>query len=228
MRYDSNIIRQWLSISSRNDTIEVTCEFCSSSIVKTKRNITESLRKGATFITCSRLCGSRIKTLTRTQVTCQHCKVSLSVTPSRLRKTKFQYVFCSASCSAIYHNTHKITGNRRSKLETWLETALTLKYPLLVFKFNDKETINSELDIYIPSLNIAFELNGIFHYEPIYGSEKLQSIQNNDDRKFQACLEHGIELCIIDTAAQKRFTEQSSQKYLEIIVTILESKLARC
>lgn len=59
------------------------------------------------------------------------------------------------------------------------------------------------MDIYIPVLSLAFELNGIFHYEPIYGEGKLLSIQNNDDRKFQACLEHDIELCIINSSEQK-------------------------
>ena len=38
------------------------------------------------------------------------------------------------------------------------------------------EAINSELDVYVPSLNLAFELNGIFHYEPIYGEKKLNQI----------------------------------------------------
>jgi hypothetical protein len=74
------------------------------------------------------------------------------------------------------------------------------------------------------SLNIAFELNGIFHYEPIYGNDKLNKIQNNDMRKFQACLEHNIELCIIDTSQQKYFKESTSQKYLNIIVNILNEK----
>ena len=88
--------------------------------------------------------------------------------------------------------------------------------------FNGKDTINSELDIYIPSLKLAFELNGIFHYEPIYGKDKLQSIKNNDTRKFQACIEKGISLCIVDSSQQKRFSPKSSQKYLDIIVNIIE------
>jgi len=46
-------------------------------------------------------------------------------------------------------------------------------YPDLVIHFNKKDAINSELDIYIPSLKLAFELNGIFHYEPIFGKENF-------------------------------------------------------
>ena len=70
-------------------------------------------------------------------------------------------------------------------------------------------------------LKIAFELNGIFHYEPIYGKEKLESIKNNDDRKFQACLEKGIEFCVIDTSGSKSFKPERDRKYLNIIEDII-------
>jgi hypothetical protein len=116
-------------------------------------------------------------------------------------------------------------GIRRSKLEQWLEQALTAHYPNLQFVFNGKETINSELDIYIPELKLAVELNGIFHYEPIYGPEKLASIQNNDNRKFQACLERGIELAIIDSSVMKRFSVKNAQQFLDIIRKIIANKL---
>jgi hypothetical protein len=102
-----------------------------------------------------------------------------------------------------------------------LEAQLTTLYPTLDILYSDKTTINSELDIYIPSLRLAFELNGIFHYEPIYGEDKLTQITNNDNRKFQACLEQAIQLCIIDTSGQKYFKESTSQKYLDIITTII-------
>ena len=90
--------------------------------------------------------------------------------------------------------------------------------------FNSKEIINSELDIYLPKLKLAFELNGIFHYESIYGQNKLDQIQNNDNRKFQACLEQGIEICIIDSSQQKYFKKETSQKYLDIITNIINNK----
>ena len=100
-----------------------------------------------------------------------------------------------------------------------------MSYPSLEFHFNRKDTIYAELDIYLPTLNLAFELNGIFHYEPIFGDKKLQSTQTNDKRKFQACLEHNIELCIIDVSKEKYFKEHISKKYLDIITNIIESKL---
>ena len=125
------------------------------------------------------------------------------------------------SCAGTYNNTHKTHGTRRSKLEVWIEEQLTKLYPNLEIHFNQKDTINSELDIYIPSMKIAFELNGIFHYEPIFGEDQLNKIQNNDHRKFAACHEAGISLCVIDTSGQKYFKPKSSQRYLDIITGII-------
>ena len=92
---------------------------------------------------------------------------------------------------------------------------------MLEFHFNRKDAINGELDIFIPSLKLAFELNGIFHYEPIYGPEKLGKIQNNDLRKSQACLERGIELCLIDVSSMTYFKPIKGRKFLNIIQNII-------
>lgn len=134
--------------------------------------------------------------------------------------------FCSHSCCAKYSNAHKTSGIRRSKLEAWLESQLVALYPVLDFHFNQKDAIKAELDIYLPSLKLAFELNGIFHYEPIFGVNKLEETKSNDGRKFQACLERGIEMCIIDTSKQKMFKPATSQIYLDIIVKVINQKLA--
>jgi len=97
--------------------------------------------------------------------------------------------FCSSSCTAQYNAEGiKLGAAERSKLEKWIEPQLQDFYPELEFHFNRNDTINSELDIYIPSLKLAFELNGVFHYEPIFGAELLNKISNNDKRKFQAVL----------------------------------------
>jgi hypothetical protein len=140
----------------------------------------------------------------------------------KLKEQKSYNYFCCSSCAAIYNNTHKTKGNRKSKLEFYLEKELPLLYPDIEFHFNRKDAINSELDIYIPSMKLAFELNGIFHYEPIYGETKLNQIQNNDKRKFQACLERGIELCIIDSSKLKYFKESNAKPFLSIILRIIE------
>lgn len=157
---------------------------------------------------------------------CGFCNKEIKVFPRIINNSKCKKAFCGQSCSATYNNTHKKFGIRISKLEKWLSQKLVQLYPNLEFHFNRKDAINAELDIYIPSLNLAFELNGIFHYEPIFGEEKLKLTQNNDKRKFQACLEKQIELCIIDVSKQKYFKKKHSEEYLNIITSLINAKVA--
>lgn len=156
------------------------------------------------------------------EISCTNCGKKYKTRPSQAVRSKNHY--CSRSCSATYNNKNKTHGTRRAKLEIWLEDQLIELYPDLEIHFNRKDTIGSELDIYFPTLNLAIELNGIFHYEPIYGEKKLNQIQENDQNKFQACQSHGISLCIIDTSGQKYFKPKTSQKYLDIIIDILNKQ----
>jgi hypothetical protein len=199
-----------------------TCHECNTVFNRSNRNAYKNIQGITKHEYCSQECLYQNQ---RNKVTlfCKQCNVQFTRHPSGMSKSKNH--FCSSSCSATYNNCNKTSGTRRSKLEIYLELELSKLYPNLEILYNSKTQINSELDIYMPSLNLAFELNGIFHYEPIYGSDKLSSIQNNDNRKFQACLEQNIELCIIDTSGQKRFTELSSQKYLTIICDIINMKI---
>lgn len=160
---------------------------------------------------------------------CTHCTATVPYNKAKDRVSnrkfkEYKNIFCTKSCAAKYNNTHKTTGNRRSKLEVWLEKKLTEQYSDIELHFNKKDAIDSELDIYIPSLKLAFELNGIYHYEPIHGIELLSKIQNNDNRKFQACIERGIELCIIDASSLGYFKEQNALPYLVIITGIINKK----
>ena len=160
---------------------------------------------------------------------CSQCSKTFTRGKSKIIqwKKKSDRIFCSKTCAATYNNTHKTHGYRRSKLEAYIETKLTTNYPNLEIHFNRKDTINSELDIYIPSLNLAFELNGIFHYEPIYSDKQFSQIQNNDKRKFQACLEKNIELCIIDSSLLSYFKPEKAEKYYQIVKQIIDTKLVR-
>lgn len=174
---------------------------------------------------CSKQCQSKAQ-IKVVETICTHCKIIIIKYPSQQKRSKSGHHFCSRSCAAKYNNAHKISGTRKSKLESWLQEELKILFPKLHIIHNDVKTINSELDIYLPEFKLAFELNGIFHYEPIYGVEKLASIQNNDNRKFQACLERDIELVILDTSKETYFKPEKGQKYLKIIQSIIELKVA--
>ncbi len=199
--------------------IHMTCSHCKKDFKRTSSDH----KKWTKISYCSKSCHSKGQYVSLT-VKCNQCDASFIRCPAEYKKSITH--FCSRSCSATYNNTHKTKGTRISKLEMYLAKELVKIYPTIEFHFNRKDTINSELDIYIPSLKLAFELNGIFHYEPIYGEDKLKQIQNNDNRKFQACLEHHIELVIIDSSKMKNFKEKEGQLYLKIITDIIDLKLA--
>jgi len=201
------------------DLVELECSICLSTFTKQKRIYLRAVRgyKGYSSSFCSSDCAAKAR-VARINITCNQCSKQIEKTKSKLSKNNF----CSKRCAAIWNNSHKLSGTRVSKLETWLQARLVEIFPSLEFHFNRKDAINSELDIYIPSLKLAFELNGIFHYEPIFGAEKLAATQNNDERKFQACLERGIELCIIDTNSMKKFTEEKAKKFLFIVSLVIE------
>jgi hypothetical protein len=204
------------------------CAQCSKPFAVPATNESSSRRKKSKNRFCSTECVNSFRKEKQSyaqEVKCSNCPNLVTRTKPFFNNSKTGRFFCSKSCAASYNNLHKTHGNRRSKLEVFIESKLKTSHPNLKIDFNKKDTINSELDIYIPSLKLAFELNGIYHYEPIHGNDKLTSVQNNDKRKFQACLERSIELCIIDASAFTYFKEEKAQKYLDIILSVISSKL---
>lgn len=209
--------------SKSKDLLPCECYQCNQIFYSTKHTIQRALNPNN--VTQNKFCSIKCRysfTNKKIDVICNNCNNTFQKQLNQIVKTKNN--FCCQSCAATYNNKHKTTGNRRSKLEIYLEEQLTFLYPNLPMDFNKKDTIGSELDIYIPSLNIAFELNGIFHYEPIYGINKLEQIKNNDHNKFKLCIEHKIDLCIIDTSSQKYVKPSTSKKYLDIITNIINQR----
>ena len=205
------------------DKLPLQCEQCGKTFYVIKKQITHEIKYNKNgYKTCSVICNNLLKG-TISQVTCEHCGKTFNKRKCQIEKTKHN--FCCKSCAAYFNNTHKKIGFKRSKLEVFLEKELKQLYPNLLILFNDREKIGYELDIYIPNLGLAFELNGIYHYEPIYGNEKFQKIQNRDANKFYLCQQNNISLCVIDTSSQKYFKEQTSKKFLTIIVNIINDAL---
>lgn len=208
--------------------VPLECKHCHKLFYKVKNEVLTVLKnnrlntgtyKRADF--CSLSCVRSFGRVVSTE--CTNCLKQIVRTTSSIKKVK--NVFCSKSCAATYNNRHKKYGTRRSKLEKWIEEKLTKFYPNIEIHFNKKDAINSELDIYIPSLKLAFELNGIYHYEPIHGEKKLSSIKANDQCKFKSCIEKGIELCVIDVSSLLYFKEKKANEFLDIILSIISSKM---
>lgn len=211
------------------DLIPYKCSHCGSTATRAKNVIQARMKKGkGTPMYCCRSClGSRGRV--NKVFNCAQCGTIIIKTDSEIKTGKkrgHKHHFCSQKCSGVFAAAHKTKGNRRSKLEKWIEEQMKILYPMLDIRFNSTEAIKAELDIYIPSLKLAFELNGIFHYEPIFGTEKLQQTQSKDRYKLHACTEAGIDLCIIDTSTARYFKPKASQRYLEIITKIINERMA--
>lgn len=200
------------------------CLYCGSPFFQPKHRIKALIKnnKGGDF------CSPRCQALFRfppVEITCEKCGKPFKKSAYKIKK-RYKHHFCSHSCRSIWAARHKNKGTRVSKLERWLQTQLCPLYPFLDFRFNRIDAINAELDIFIPSLGLAFELNGIFHYKPIHGSEKLTAIQANDQRKIHSCVEHNIELHVLDVSCISYFKPQRVIKFLNIIRDIVDSKLS--
>lgn len=98
---------------------------------------------------------------------------------------------CSRKCSAV------IKGSKtRSMPEIMLYSILATAMPEVEIRQNDRGILNNglEIDLYIPSLKLAIEVNGPTHYHNIYGELKLLRTELNDIRKKERAEELGITL----------------------------------
>jgi len=208
------------------ELMSMRCHQCDKIFSKFKHRLQgDTSHNDDIYFYCSVACSHKHRSRVGSKIIkCDCCGKEVKKKVNDLNRSKSGKHFCSRKCSVSYNNTHKKYGYRRSKLELFLEDKLNKIYPFEI-KYNCKEDIESELDIYIPSLKLAFELNGIFHYEPIFGADQLKKIQNNDGRKFQACLERKIELCIIDASKTKNFNEEKYLYYLNIVRNIIDNKI---
>jgi len=86
--------------------------------------------------------------------------------------------------------------------ETLLYQIVCENYPKLkIIRHYRPEFLNYlELDVYVPKLNIAFEYQGIQHFEPIdyWGGEKsLEEVQKRDKIKKELCAKNNIKLIYV-------------------------------
>lgn len=173
---------------------------------------------------CSINCSNEYKRQYTNKGICDYCGKEF-IRPNVYGDKRQNHVFCSQSCSAKYFNSHKEFGYRKSKAETWIVNQLKKDYPTLNIIENNVDILGKELDIYIPQLNIAFEINGIIHYKPIYGEEKFEKIKYNDKIKKELCENKNILLTTIDISDIKSFKEDkiiSKYNYIKNLINTLK------
>lgn len=199
--------------------ISAICPQCKKTYYRSRsgfvRTFSPSVNKK--YIFCSSECAAVFHTKS-VNMQCGQCGEECIKQQVEIKKSKSGHMFCSRSCAAIYNNKNKKHGYTRSKIELFIEEQIKLEFPNLQFVCNDVETIGLELDFYFPDLKFALELNGIFHYEPIYGQNTFDRIQHNDNQKIIKCYQNDIELCVLDIASIKNFSSKAKEQYKNIVI----------
>lgn len=107
-----------------------------------------------------------------------------------------------------------------SKLEKFLLGALTKKgFRVEFHKEHLMLNENLHLDLFLPELGVAIEVDGPSHFEPIWGEEALERTQKSDKQKNGLILNSGL---VLIRVAQKK---NISEKYKRELTVSLENKL---
>ncbi len=192
------------------ELVPMKCKFCGNNFYQTKHMIIRTVRQGGFSGFCSTSCSNKNKS-NKTKLNCKECNKEIYLSKSRIKPLKNN--FCSKSCSITYRNKNKTDGYIRSKMEDFIESKIKEEFPNLECICNERKLLNGlELDFYFPKLKLAFELNGITHYEPIYGEDRLERSKDSDKRKMLLCYQLGVELAVIDISSIKYFKEKHGSK----------------
>lgn len=186
------------------------CEYCGELVLKYKSHLV-----GKIF--CNRTCSGKASTLNpnfnkKILVPCTKCGIGKKQSDLYSRKTKIpRNSFCSKHCKGTYDSTvpkgiHDPSSSfirRRSSLELFIEDKVKSYFPYIELILNNRSILlGLELDFYIPDLNLAIEVNGIVHYEAIYGDDLFTKIQEKDNRKIQLCEEKKIDLITVKSTVR--------------------------
>ena len=197
----------------KRETREINCDFCNKLFIRTK----DYRVYAQTY--CSRDCSNKHKNK-RINVKCGFCNQIFLAENKAIARSKCGFVFCTASCSAKYHNQFRKSSNR-SKIEIRFGEELHKLFPNLKLLFNDRQILGGyELDIYIPELKLAIEWNGKIHYYPIYGEDRLKHIQYKDYQKQLLCQKLGIDLIVICDMTSKAQILKDSIEYVSNIIRL--------
>jgi len=109
-----------------------------------------------------------------------------------------------------------------SKLERFLLEKLTLLgYSIVFHKKGFILNENLEIDLLIPSLKVAVEVDGIFHMEDVWNNGSLQKVQGKDGEKNALLLQHGYVVIRLSNTA-KSCSKYYMRERLNVLVTCLE------
>lgn len=159
---------------------------------------------------------------------CGGCGKDVQRRKSELLKSKHGIPYCTKSCRMKHYNENilKPSSCHRSKAEDILLELIRHDFPTLDIKPNNRDVVPGglEIDIYLPTLKLAIELNGPVHYLPIYGEERLESVKNKDARKCLELQQLGITQLTFDIShlqTTKKTDEFMRKHYIEYVLPLI-------
>lgn len=208
-----------------NKKILVKCDKCGNDFKKYEKQM---LYTDKNF--CSSACNGEFYAETKIkkiELVCPVCKCIFLRRPCYINyKKRFHAnLFCSRKCTGykLEKNITKIKIEypklkRRSQIEYFIEEKIKNNFSDLSVYYNGSY-YGYELDLYFPFYNISIELNGPFHYIPIYSEESLIYTINRDKIRAHLCFEHNVTLHTIKLGRTRSIKEK--EYYWEIVKNII-------
>ena len=114
----------------------------------------------------------------------------------------------------------RLAGKEGSKMEKFLYEELTRRgYSVIFHKKGLISNEKMEIDLFLPELNTAIEIDGPAHFFPIWGEEKLRKHISADARKSGLLLNAGFVVLRV-----KHLTKSLSNKHKrDLLARVLES-----
>jgi len=168
------------------------CDFCGEKIIKP-----QSLFKNRKNFFCSESCHNKWQSK-KEIVKCDCCEKRFEKQLSLINRSRSN--FCSISCKSK-------SVAKMSYVENEFEEII--KNTGLKYERNNRDIVRPlELDFWLPEIKYAIEINGIFHYKPIFGEGSLVKIKSRDKRKKIKCKALGIKLRVVKPGNSKNGTRQ--------------------
>jgi very-short-patch-repair endonuclease len=106
-----------------------------------------------------------------------------------------------------------------SKLEQYLITGLIPCYKVQPHAEFLIENEQMHIDILLPDVKIAIEVDGPTHFKPLYGEERLQRVQEKDNRKNGMLVQNGYKVIRL----RNHFKHESDVKRRQLLQTLLNA-----
>lgn len=201
------------------DPVPFLCPQCNTLFHRPKNVVQRRFgqKDNAQKLFCSKQCQNNSQHK-KFEVNCSHCGNTIFRTPADYKDTKSGRFFCNRACAASF-NMKLRKKSRRSKCEVLLFKLLRKQFPFLRMIPNDKTMLDGyEVDIAIPEIKLGIEWNGIVHFKPIYGQERLNKIQKRDADKQRKAVELGVQLMVMpDLNSRSRYVEKAAVEITKII-----------